>query len=392
MSEQEKQAKIAEIKKRFAKIMADNEKYNAKERAIKEKHIIHEEEKHKQLQELEAKKEQLLTENPFEELLAQGRNAVSMIDTLILKTCLKHIKVLTTKYSQLVYKDDYGEVIYDEFIKEIHSFIQRFILDEKALNNPETGLNVVRPVFAHIAVVLSEYFDIIEAIENVSFIKSDDRDNPFLPKLSYYTFCCMRHAPEDTAQEIIYEDERGIKWIEDFSNLGELLNQKHTSISTKELNTISLYDFVLHSTIYWISFFVTSPESIEKFQTLLNVPNNTPQRQNITSPIDYEQNICLKLKELGFNARVTKASCDQGVDVLAEKNDISFAIQCKMYSHPVGNKAVQEVSAGKQHYNTDYGVVVSNSSFTKSAKQLANSNDVILLNDNQLERLLKYTE
>lgn len=392
MSEQEKQAKIAEMKKRFAKIMAENEKYNAKERAMAEEQRIHEEEKYKRLQELEAKKEQLLKEEPFEELLAQGRNAISVIDTFILKICLKHITVLINKYNQLVYKDDYGVIIYDDYIKEIHGFVQRFIFNKNALNNPETGLNKVRPVFVHIADVLSEYFDIIEKIENISFVRSDDRDNPFLPKLSYYTFCSMRHAPVDTVQEIIYEDERGIKWIEDFSNIETLSNQNHTSSSTEELNAKSLYDFVEHSTIYWISFFITSPESIEEFRTLLNVTEKTDQQQNTISPIDYEQNICLKLKELGFSARVTKASCDQGVDVLAEKNDISFAIQCKMYSHPVGNKAVQEVSAGKQHYNTDYGVVVSNSSFTKSAKQLANSNDIILLNDNQLEQLLKYTE
>ncbi len=116
------------------------------------------------------------------------------------------------------------------------------------------------------------------------------------------------------------------------------------------------------------------------------------QQQNISSPIDYEKEICLKLKELGFSARATKVSCDQGVDILAERNDISFAIQCKLYSHPVENKAVQEISAGKQHYNTDYGEVVSNACFTKSAKQLAHSNKIILLNDNCLDELLQYTE
>lgn len=38
----------------------------------------------------------------------------------------------------------------------------------------------------------------------------------------------------------------------------------------------------------------------------------------------------------------------------------------------------------------NYGVVVTNTSFTKSARQLANTNNVILLNDNELENLLEY--
>lgn len=110
------------------------------------------------------------------------------------------------------------------------------------------------------------------------------------------------------------------------------------------------------------------------------------------SPLDFEKQICDKLKSMGFNARTTKASGDQGVDVLADRNGLSFAIQCKMYSKPVGNKAVQEVSAGRDFYGRNFGVVVSNADFTKSARQLASANGIILLNDNRLEKLLEYTD
>ncbi|MBD5400706.1 restriction endonuclease [bacterium] len=118
--------------------------------------------------------------------------------------------------------------------------------------------------------------------------------------------------------------------------------------------------------------------------------NSAECTESHESPLDYEKRIADLLQEIGFNARTTKASGDQGVDVLADKNGVSFAIQCKLYTKPVGNKAVQEVSAGQKHYNTDYGVVVSNADFTKSARQLANTNNIILLHDTQMEKLLEY--
>lgn len=120
--------------------------------------------------------------------------------------------------------------------------------------------------------------------------------------------------------------------------------------------------------------------------------NNKKTKQNNKdiSPLDYEKQIAVRLKDLGFNAHATKASGDQGADVLADKQGIKFAIQCKMYSKPVGNKAVQEVNAARDYYKCDYGVVITNSSYTPAARKAANACGVILLNDNQLEKLLEY--
>ena len=68
---------------------------------------------------------------------------------------------------------------------------------------------------------------------------------------------------------------------------------------------------------------------------------------------------------------VTNATGDQGLDVIAEKQGLRFGIQCKYYSHPVGNKAVQEAYAGCGYYDCDVPVVMTNSTFTASARELA---------------------
>ena len=102
---------------------------------------------------------------------------------------------------------------------------------------------------------------------------------------------------------------------------------------------------------------------------------------------DYEIYCGRILQEAGWNVEQTQASNDQGVDLIAQIENLKVCIQCKRYSNPVGNKAVQEVIAGKAFYNGTHTVVVSNAGFTKAAKNLAESADVLLISDTDLEDL-----
>ena len=62
---------------------------------------------------------------------------------------------------------------------------------------------------------------------------------------------------------------------------------------------------------------------------------------------EYED-LCGKiLKSKGWLVKHTPASNDQGADLIASRENLKICIQCKRYSAPVGNKAVQEVIAGK---------------------------------------------
>lgn len=85
------------------------------------------------------------------------------------------------------------------------------------------------------------------------------------------------------------------------------------------------------------------------------------------------------LRKNGFtDVSVTPGSGDQGVDVLAEKGGVKYAIQCKNYSSPLSNTPVQEVNAGKIFYGCHVGVVMTNSTFTPGAKELAKATGVLL--------------
>lgn len=95
---------------------------------------------------------------------------------------------------------------------------------------------------------------------------------------------------------------------------------------------------------------------------------------------DYEYVVADYLRSRGYHGvKVTKGSGDFGVDVIASKRGTKYAVQCKLYSSPVGLSAIQEVVAGKACYNCTGAMVVTNSTFTAAAEELAKRNGVILL-------------
>lgn len=96
------------------------------------------------------------------------------------------------------------------------------------------------------------------------------------------------------------------------------------------------------------------------------------------------------LAENGFQkVQVTQGSGDQGVDIIAYKDDIKYGIQCKCYASDIGNRAVQEVFAGKAFYQCHVGVVLTNRYFTRSAIELASRNGIILWNRDKLLQMVE---
>ena len=95
------------------------------------------------------------------------------------------------------------------------------------------------------------------------------------------------------------------------------------------------------------------------------------------------------LRRNGYsNVHITPGSGDNGIDIFAEKDGVSYAIQCKRYHSKVGNKAVQEAFSGKSYYKKDRAIVLTNNYFTKSAIKTALKIDVILWDRKELTKLI----
>lgn len=149
-----------------------------------------------------------------------------------------------------------------------------------------------------------------------------------------------------------------------------------------------------------------SPSSFEKpvnCEAIIREEENWRRAQMGLNPIEYElrkidameghifERWCANvLEDVGFcNVRITQKSRDQGVDILAEKDDIKYAIQCKCYAHPVGNDAVQAIHSGKSIYGCHVGIVMTNRSFTPAAKEAADATGVLLWDREKIIELLK---
>jgi restriction system protein len=75
---------------------------------------------------------------------------------------------------------------------------------------------------------------------------------------------------------------------------------------------------------------------------------------------------------------VTKSSGDYGIDILAQKDGVTYAIQCKRYNDSVGVKAVQEAYAGRDYYDRMVGAVMTNQYFTQPAVEAAQKLKILL--------------
>ena len=103
--------------------------------------------------------------------------------------------------------------------------------------------------------------------------------------------------------------------------------------------------------------------------------------------VAFERWVADGLAVFGWLAEVTKASGDQGIDVIAVKNGHKIGLQCKLYSSAIGNKAVQEAYAGMAYHGVDKVAVLSNASFTSSARSLASATGVLLLSHHDIPLL-----
>lgn len=325
---------------------------------------------------------------------------------------LKHFSVLYTKYKQCMQEDDYGIICDRGWSSEFDYFIKNVLLME--IRNSNTVIYPVKPLMLlwkwNVSISgLPDEIQLKEAkhvtpIVKINFIDSDipiySLDDCIGDNRSYIgnSLCSIKKNDITVFDKIVsiveglnpndYQEALKVLSKEELLNKCEdlvrndnyltkdkmLCNAQDEGLKLMRINCVSQI---------MMGFFNLIKERI--------VASSNLSVENL-NPYEFEHYCAESLKELGFEARATKGSGDQGVDVIAEKKGFKVAIQCKLYSNPVGNKAVQEVIAGKQFYNADIGAVVTNASFTPSAKQLASTCDILLLNIVELHKLDEHVE
>lgn len=115
-----------------------------------------------------------------------------------------------------------------------------------------------------------------------------------------------------------------------------------------------------------------------------------PEAFDLMEGHDFEYYCAELLKNNGFQeVEVTKGSGDYGIDILAQKDGVTYAIQCKCYNAPVGVKAVQEAYAGRDYYDRMVGAVLTNQYFTQPAVEAARKLKILLWDRGYLEEMVE---
>ncbi|BBY13227.1 restriction endonuclease [Mycobacterium marseillense] len=103
------------------------------------------------------------------------------------------------------------------------------------------------------------------------------------------------------------------------------------------------------------------------------------------SGTDFEEFVAAQLRVAGYSVMPTASTGDYGVDLIAKKDGVRMAVQCKRLAKAVGVAAVQQVVSGSRHHGCNRAVVVTNQTFTKAARALAITHHCRLVGRTQLQ-------
>lgn len=105
--------------------------------------------------------------------------------------------------------------------------------------------------------------------------------------------------------------------------------------------------------------------------------------------LDFERYVMVVLRKQGYSNIKPTEKYDYGVDIIAQKDGIKWGIQAKRYSGLVKASAVRQVVTGLSVYGCDRAMVITNSTFSKVAVQLAQSNNCVLVDSWILSRMIR---
>jgi restriction system protein len=127
----------------------------------------------------------------------------------------------------------------------------------------------------------------------------------------------------------------------------------------------------------------------KEFDLTVNSIGATTNSFSKLSGTDFEHLLYRLYETMGYSVLSNGKTGDQGGDLIATKNQERILIQAKCYKDwSVGNSAVQEAVAARNHYDCNKAMVITTSVFTKEATELAKTNKVELIPKELLQKML----
>jgi restriction system protein len=107
------------------------------------------------------------------------------------------------------------------------------------------------------------------------------------------------------------------------------------------------------------------------------------------SGVEFEHYVAAVLRGRGYDIEFTRATGDFGVDLIATRDGVRTAVQCKRQARTVNGAAIQQVVAGAAVHDCTATMVVTNHRYTRAAEQLADVHQCLLVDRTRLARLAR---
>ncbi len=92
------------------------------------------------------------------------------------------------------------------------------------------------------------------------------------------------------------------------------------------------------------------------------------------NPDEFKNYICELLDRRGFNVETPDGAFNLGVDLIAQKKNVKYAVQLKKQPSAVSTLAIIDIEREKHRYDCKATMVITDNYFTEDAIQSANSN------------------
>ena len=301
---------------------------------------------------------------------------------------LDSFKELTRQYLRDLTYSDFCEYCKTEFFIALlkAGLFSKIILLVKETHELETILLNAEKKFADLRQISIVTYDIF-----VDYIKLG---KTFFSVEDYERLLSLFYKVANNDKDFYNSNLLGLSRIELEKSISDILEQIIIEKKYKQLEIEKLLSSIFCEKLPYYSVvnefideFVQFNNYIEKIQNIKikeDLLNNDYSNRITIVDIDlmsgrqFEEFLCEYFNGQGYQCSTTKASGDQGIDLIAKKGELTIAIQAKCYSKTVGNHAIMEAVAGMKYYSANRCMVITNSTFSKSAIELAKANGVIL--------------
>jgi len=109
--------------------------------------------------------------------------------------------------------------------------------------------------------------------------------------------------------------------------------------------------------------------------------------KNLT-PNEFEKRIHYIFEQMGYNATLTSATGDGGVDIILHDIDGKIYVECKKYNGTVSSHELKKFLGTLTHDEIEKGIFVTTGTYSEKAKQIAEKRNIELLDGQELVSLI----